>query len=311
MADIEPRLDGSGWTLLLALALLWSASFIFIKMAGAEIPIFTLVLVRVGLAALVLHAFVLASGRRYPSEPAVLMSYAVMGVLNNVLPFALIVYATANIGAGAASILNATSPIFALLVAHVATADEKVTPAKLAGILLGIGGVSAMVGPEALTGLTGHVLAGAAMLLASFFYGVSAVFGRRFRGIDATVSATCQLSASALILLPLALAIDRPWSMAMPTTIALGSAVALAIFSTSVAYVLYYALIRRAGATNTILVTLLIPAGGVFLAWGLLGEAFTVSEAVGLLLIGSGLLVIDGRLLARLRRTTVSAEEAG
>jgi drug/metabolite transporter (DMT)-like permease len=298
----SPRLDGTGWALLVALAVLWSLSFIFIKVGVEEIPVLTLVLVRVGLGALVLHAFVLASGRAYPTRPDVLLRYVVMGTLNNILPFALIFYATASIGAGAASILNATSPIFALLVAHVATVDEKVTAVKLVGILLGVAGVAAMVGPEALAGLTDNLLPAGAMLLASFFYGVSAVFGRGFRGVDATVSATCQLSGSTLVLLPIALYVDRPWSLPMPSATALGSAVALAIVSTSLAYVLYYELIKRAGATNTILVTLLIPVGGVFLAWLLLGEAFTLSEAAGMLLIGLGLLVIDGRAFARVRR---------
>lgn len=302
------RLDGRSWTLLLALALLWSASFIFIKVAGEEIPVFTLVLVRVGLAALVLHAFVLSTGRTYPREPRMLMRYALMGILNNVVPFAFIVYATASLGAGAASILNATSPIFALLVAHVATVDEKVTPTKLIGILLGLVGVVAMVGPDAIGGLQAHLLAAAAMLLASSFYGVSAVFGRSFRGVDATVSATCQLSASTLVLLPISLVVDRPWMLPMPSLTVLVSAIALAILSTSVAYVIYYALIKRAGATNTILVTLLIPAGGVFLAWALLGEAFTPAEAAGMLLIGSGLLVIDGRLFRRAKRPALSQE---
>jgi len=306
MTTSAPKLDGTGWTLLLALAILWSASFIFIKVAGEEVPVFTLVLIRVGLAALVLHAFVLASGRAYPRRSEVLLRYGVMGLLNNVIPFALIFYATASIGAGAASILNATSPIFALLVAHVATTDEKVTPAKLAGILLGVAGVAAMIGPETLSGLTGHLLPAGAMLLASFFYGVSAVFGRSFRGIDATVSATCQLTASTLILLPIALIVDRPWLLATPSAIAIGSAIGLAILSTSVAYVLYYALIQRSGATNTILVTLLIPVGGVLLSWALLNEAFTPAEAAGVILIGSGLLVIDGRVLARLRRPAVA-----
>ena len=145
-----PQLDRRSWALLIALAFLWSVSFVFIKVAVAEIPVLTLVLVRVGLAASVLHAVVLVTGRRYPREPAVLARYALMGLVNNILPFALIVYATARIGAGAASILNATAPIFALIVAHVATADEKITPAKLGGVLLGVGGVAAMVGPQAL-----------------------------------------------------------------------------------------------------------------------------------------------------------------
>ena len=308
MTTTAPKLDGTGWALLLALAILWSASFIFIKVAGEEIPVFTLVLVRVGLAALVLHAFLLATGRAYPRDPRMLVRYGVMGVLNNVLPFALIVYATASLGAGAASILNATSPIFALLVAHVATADEKVTAAKLVGILLGVAGVAAMVGPDAMAGVQTQMVAAAAMLLASFFYGVAAVFGRSFRAVDATVSATCQLSASTLILLPIAFIVDRPWSLPLPSTTALSSALALAIVSTSVAYVIFYALIRRAGATNTILVTLLIPVGGMFLGWALLGEPFTAFEAAGIVLIGLGLLVIDGRALKSLRRPSVSSE---
>jgi drug/metabolite transporter (DMT)-like permease len=309
-SDASPKLDGGSWTLLLLLALLWSVSFIFIKVAGEELPVFTLVLIRVGLAALVLHMVVLASGRAYPRQPGLLLRYVVMGVLNNVIPFALIFHATVSIGAGAASILNATSPIFALLVAHVVTADEKVTTAKLAGILLGWGGVAVMVGPGALAGLTGELLPAGAMLLASFFYGMAAVFGRSFRDIDATVSATYQLTASTLILLPIALVVDRPWLLPMPSATTIVSAVGLAILSTSLGYVLYYALIRRAGATNTILVTLLIPVGGVVLSWLLLGEALTPAEAAGMLLIGSGLLVIDGRALQGLRRAAI-AETSG
>src|SRR6185436_16070949 len=160
---------------------LWSVSFIFVKVAGEEIPVFTLVLVRVGLASLALHLVLLASRRAYPREPRLLLRYAAMGVLNNAIPFALIFHAMTSIGAGAASILNATSPIFALLIAHVVTADEKVTAAKLVGILLGVAGVAAMVGPgAALAGLTGGLLPAGAMLLASFSYGVAAVFGRNF-----------------------------------------------------------------------------------------------------------------------------------
>jgi drug/metabolite transporter (DMT)-like permease len=302
MADTSPKLDGRSWALLLALSLLWSASFVFVKIAGDEIPIVTFVLLRVALAALVLHACVLLSGRRYPKEPRVLLRYVVMGLINNALPFALIVYAIARIGAGAASILNATSPIFALLVAHVATSDEQVTPAKLIGILLGIGGVAAMVGPDAVTGLTANILAVGAMLLASLSYGLAAVFGRSFRGIDASVSAACQLTASTLLLLPVALIVDRPWTLATPSITAMMATVGLALLSTALGYILYFSLILRAGGTNAILVTLLIPVGSVVFAWALLGEAFTPAEAAGMALIGLGLLVIDGRVLRLLRR---------
>jgi drug/metabolite transporter (DMT)-like permease len=300
MRNQAPRLDGHGWALLLALAVLWSVSFVFIKVAAADVPVLTLVLTRVGLAALALHAVILASGRSYPSRASIFGRYAAMGLMNNIVPFALIVYATTEIGAGAASILNATAPIFTLLVAHFVTADEKVTPAKLLGVLLGIGGVAAIAGPQAMAGLTGDLLAVAAMLVACFFYGISAIYGRGFSGIDPTVSAACQLTASTVILLPVALVVDRPWTVPTPGAAALAALLALALLSTAVAYVIYYALIRRAGATNTILVTLLIPVGGVFSAWAVLGEALTVEEAAGMLLIGLGLVVIDGRVLRRL-----------
>jgi drug/metabolite transporter (DMT)-like permease len=247
----------------------------------------------------VLHAVLFARGASYPTRPVLYFRYVVMGILNNLVPFTFIVYATSRLGAGSASILNATAPIFALIVAHVATADEKITPAKLTGILLGMCGVAAMAGPQAVAGLTGDLLAVGAMLIATLGYGVSAIYGRRFGGIDPTVSAACQLSAATLLLAPFVLAVDRPWTLAMPGLMPLLALVALAVFSTALAYVIYWALIVRAGGTNTVLVTLLIPIGGVFFAWLLLGEAFTLAEAAGIILIGLGLLVIDGRLFAR------------
>jgi drug/metabolite transporter (DMT)-like permease len=299
MQPVAARLDGTSWGLLVALAALWSVSFIFIKVAAVEIPAFTLVLVRVALAALALHVVVAAARLSYPRQPRMLARYGVMGFMNNIVPFVLIVYATNRLGAGAASILNATAPIFALLIAHFATVDERITPRKVIGILLGFAGVISMAGPQAAAGLTGDVLAVGAMLVACFFYGLSAIYGRGFSGIDATMSATCQLSASALLLLPIALIVERPWEIQAPSASAAAAVIGLALASTALAYVLYYMLIKRAGATNTILVTLLIPVGGVLLAWLFLSEAFTLDEAAGMILIGLGLVVIDGRLLGR------------
>ena len=242
----------------------------------------------------------LIRGARIPAGAAVLGRYAVMGFLNNVVPFTLIIYATAQLGAGSASILNATTPIFTLVVAHVATADEKITRARFFGIVLGIVGVAAMAGPQAVAGLTGDLLAVGAMLVATLGYGLSAVYGRRFQGMDPTVSAACQLSAATLLLLPLVLVVDAPWTLPMPGALTWASVAGLAVLATALAYVIFWALIARAGGTNTMLVTLLIPVGGVFLAWALLGEAFTASEAAGMALIGLGLIVIDGRLVQRI-----------
>jgi drug/metabolite transporter (DMT)-like permease len=297
MAPSPLKLDAGSWALLLVLALLWSASFIFIEVAAGSIPVFSLVLIRVGLAALVLHAIVLLSGRAYPRDPGMLGRYAVMGLFNNVLPGLLIVYATPRIGAGAASILNAAVPIFTLILARLATADEKITGLKLAGVLLGAAGVAVMVGPQALLGAGTELLATAAMLLATFCYGLAGLVGRTFRSVDPIVSATCQLSASTLMLAPVALWVDRPWTLPPPGWDALLSAAALAVFSTALAYALFFRLIARAGATNTSLVTLLIPPGAVVLAWAILGELIGWHEAAGMTLIALGLLVTDSRII--------------
>ncbi len=136
----------------------------------------------------------------------------------------------------------------------------------------------------------------------AFCYGFAAVHGRGFKGIDPLVSAACQLGASTVILTPLALALDKPFGLPMPGPVAFASVIGLALLSTALAYVIFFALLARAGGTNTALVTLLIPVGGVFFAWLLLGEAFTLRKAAGMLLIGLGLVVIDGRALTRLRR---------
>jgi drug/metabolite transporter (DMT)-like permease len=304
-----PRLDGRGWALLVTLALLWGASFSFVKVAAVDMPPFTLVFFRVGIAALVLHAVVRSRHARYPTRE-VFVHYLVMGFLNNLIPYTLMVYATVRLGAGSASILNATAPIFTLVVAHIATQDEKITSAKLVGILLGVAGVAAMAGPQAVAGLTGHLPAVGAMLLAAFGFGASAVYGRRFAGIDPTVSAACQLTAATLLLLPFMLVVDRPWTLGVPDAAGIMALLALAVASTALAFVIYWALIARAGATNTILVTLLIPVFSLVVAWALLGEALTLAKAAGLTLIGLGLVVIDGRAVGRLARLLRSPKPA-
>ena len=288
--------------LLIALSLLWGASFIFIKIAAADIPVFTLVFVRVALAALALHAVILASGRTYPGGLAIYGCYGLMGLLNNAIPFVLIVYATPRIGAGAASILNATTPIFTLIVAHLLTADEKITAGKAGGILLGFAGVVVMIGPKAFGGLSTEVLAALAMLGATLAYGFSGVVGRSFKDIDPVVSAACQLTASTLILAPLAIVVETPWHLAMPGAPAILSVLGFALLSTALAYILFFRIIARAGGTNVMLVTLLIPVSAVALGVAFLGETVTPADLGGMALISAGLMVIDGRIMRRLRR---------
>lgn len=296
-----PEIDAQSWLMLLVLSLLWAGSFLFIKIAATDIPIFTLVFLRVGLAALALHLFIVLTGRAYPASWRMLQLYLLMGLMNNAIPFVLLVYATPRIGVGAAGILNAMTPVSTLLIAHILTDDEKITPGKTIGILMGFAGVAVMIGPKALAGVGVAVLASFAMLGVTISYGFSAVLGRSFKGIDPAVSAACQLTASSALVLPFALVIDQPWSLPMPGPAAVWSTIAFALLSTALAYILFFRIITRAGGTNVMLVTLLIPPGAVILGMVFVNEQLAVEELAGMVLISAGLLVIDGRLFRQRR----------
>ncbi|MCA8932934.1 MAG: DMT family transporter, partial [Rhodospirillaceae bacterium] len=210
------------WATLIALSLLWGGSFFFNQVAVADIPVFTVVVGRVALAAAILHVVVRLAGLAMPGDPKIWLAFFGMGLLNNAIPFSLIVWGQTQIGSGLASILNATTPLFAVLVAHRFTADEKITSARLAGVLVGLAGVAVMLGIDAL-GSLGSTLDGAlaaqlACLAAALSYAAAGVFGRRFRalGVPPLVTATGQVTASSALMVPLMLAVDRPWQMALP-----------------------------------------------------------------------------------------------
>jgi len=292
------------WAVLLALSVLWGGSFLFIKVAAAEIPPLTLVLLRVSLAAAALFAALRLTGGRLPLGRDALAAFAVMSLLNNVVPFTLIVWGTARIDAGLAAILNAATPLSTAVAAHLLTGDEKLTTARAAGVGIGLCGVAAIVGAEALGGLGGDVAAQAAIVLATVSYGFAAIFGRRFRrmGVAPTATAAGQLAASTLLLLPAALVVDRPWTLPAPSAEAAGAVVGLALLSTALAYVLYFRVLAAAGATAASLVTLMIPASALLLGAVLLGERPGPLDLLGLGLIAAGLLVADGRIRVPRRR---------
>jgi drug/metabolite transporter (DMT)-like permease len=297
------RLTNLEWLLLLLLSLLWGSSFFFIRLAVSELPPFTMVLTRIALAALTLNLVLLVRGESLPRGREVWSAFFVMGALNNLVPFSLIAWGQTQIASGLAAILNATTPLFTALVAHWFTADERLTPMKGAGLLLGIAGVAVMIGPAALGGLGAHLLAQLAVLGAALSYGFSGVFGRRFRqlGLTPIPTATGQLTATTIMMLPLALIADRPWTLAMPSATATAAIIALAIPCTVLAYILFFRILAGAGATNVSLVTLLIPANAMMLGAFILGERFDLSADLGLALIVGGLVVVDGRLFG-LRR---------
>jgi drug/metabolite transporter (DMT)-like permease len=224
--------------------------------------------------------------------------------LNNALPFVLFGWAQTHIASGLASILNATTPIWGVLVAHCLTRDERLTPAKAIGVLLGFAGVVTMIGPSLLTSMGGAGLPQLACVAASLSYALAAVWAKRFKamGISAESVTAGQLAAGAIVMLPIAFAVERPWAQAMPSATAVAAIFALALVCTAFAYVLYFRLIDSAGATNALLVTLLVPPTAILLGAAFLEETLAPQDFAGLALIAAGLAAIDGRLFSRFHR---------
>lgn len=288
------------WTILLFLAVIWGAAFFFIEIAVRHVPTFTYVWLRVSIAAAALLLYMRWRGMALELPRSAWGAMLILALLNNVIPFALFGWGQTRIASGLASILNATTPIWGVLVAHLYTSDERITPGKLAGVVLGFTGVAVMIGPGLLSDIGGELLAQLACLVAALLYAVAGVFARRFRkqGIAAEKVATGQLTAAALVMLPVTLMIERPWQAAPPPLSAWAAIVALALVCSALGYILYFRLIASAGATNALLVTLLVPPTAILLGVVFLGETMALREFGGLALIALGLAAIDGRLLA-------------
>ena len=296
-APINKAMTPVEWSLLIALAIMWGGSFFFIGVAVEALPPFTIVMLRVGLAAITLNILLIATGSRLPISRDAWQAFLLMGLLNNLVPFALITWGQTHIASGLASILNATTPLFGIVVAHYFTTDEKMTGGRLAGVLIGLVGVVAMVGPEALQGLSSNLFAQLAVIGAAVAYAVSGVYGRRFKklGISPMVSATGMLTASAIMMVPIAIWQDQPWLLPMPSFPVWAAVFGLAIISTVFAYLVYFHLLSTAGATNLLLVTFLVPVSAILLGALILGERLASIHFFGMALIGLGLAAIDGR----------------
>ncbi len=292
------------WLRLILLSLLWGGSFFFVGVALAGgLPPLVLVWCRVGFGALVLAFVLRVSGTAFPRGqvwPALL----VMGVLNNVVPFTLFAFAQGQIGAGLAAILNAMTPLFTVLVGHLMAqggrAGERMTGARVAGVVLGFGGVLVMMRGE---GFGGTVLAKLACLGAALSYACAGVWGRRFRrlGVAPMAAAFGQCACAALIVGPVMLVVNRPWEMAMPGGHVIAAVAGLVILSTALGYLLFFGLLASAGALNAQLVTFLIPVSAVLLGALFLGEVLEAKHLAGAALIAAGLVAIDGRAWRRLR----------
>jgi drug/metabolite transporter (DMT)-like permease len=281
------------------LAILWGVSFLFSKVALAELPPFTLVLGRFGLAALALLLAARLGGHRMPRSPRIWADFLVLGALNGFIPFGLIAWGQVQLTSGLASILNATTPLFTAVVAH-AWGDERLTPNRLAGVLVGLAGVCVLIGPGALGHLGAHTLAELAILGAAVSYAFAGTYGRRFRALPPVVPVAGMMTGAVVLALPVSLVVDRPWTLAVGAR-TWGALLGLALLSTALGFVLYFRLLATAGATNVMLVTLLMPVVALALGGLILGEPVTGTALAGMALIGTGLVAIDGRVLGTRR----------
>jgi len=301
-AAVQKTMIASDWALLAVLSIVWGGSFLFNGVAVRELPPVTIVALRVTTAALALLLTLRLMGVSLPRSRRAWTAFLGMSILNNVIPLTLIVWGQSHIASGLASILNATTPLFTVIVAHYLTDDERLTGQRLAGVVVGFVGVAVMIGAVAFASLDASILAQLAVLGAALSYALSGVFGRRFKtmGIPPLATAAGQVMVSSAILLPAALIVDQPWTLAMPSTGAVLSLAALGLVSTAFAYLIFFRLLARAGATNVGLVTFLIPVSAILLGVLVLGETLAARHILGMALIGAGLILIDGRLISGL-----------
>jgi drug/metabolite transporter (DMT)-like permease len=292
-------MSASDWGQLLLLGFLWGGSFFFGRIAVAEIPPLALVLYRVSFASLILHLWLRMRGISF--SPALVRPGPFLGLalLNNVIPFSLIFTGQTEIGAGLASIFYATTPLWTILVANLLTADEKLSATKLAGVGLGIAGAAVMIGPGLLSDLGGPVWAKLAVVGAAVSYAFGVVYAKRFRDIRPSVVATGQLTTSTVLMVPIVFLFYGPQEIAT-SSISIWAAIAvLAVFTTALAFILYFNIIASAGATNASLVTLLVPISATMLGAVFLGERLEPFEFAGMALVMASLIVIDGRFFRR------------
>ncbi len=298
----ERTISAKAWLLLLSLATLWGASFLSIRVALDEIPPLTVVAHRVGWAAVVLWIVVLGSGLPIPRARRVWIGFLGMGLLNNAIPFSLMTWGQLYIPTGLTSILNASTAIFGVLIAALLLSDERLSLRKAVGVLIGFAGVATAIGVENLRTFDLGALAQLAVLGATVSYGLAGVWARKMLGgLSPQVAAAGMLSASSLIMIPLAWAVDGPITLNLaPRTI--GAIAYYALASTALAYLLYYRVLALAGSGNLMLVTLLVAPVAILLGALVLGETLRPAAYAGFGLLALGLVVIDGRALVLIDR---------
>jgi len=296
MPGPSSTIDRQSWLLLLLLSVLWGGSFFFVVVALRELPPMTLALGRVAFAAAFIYPVFKIQGGRLPTDLAGWKPFIIMGLLNNVIPFSLIFAGQARISSGLASVLNATTPLFTVLVLA-SFGDEKLFLRRIVGVLIGLCGVYVLRDPS-LVQSESQIIGMLLCLGGALSYGFAGLWGRRnFNKVPPLTAATCQLISSSVVMTVIAAAVDQPWQLPMPGLTTWVALVGLASLSTALGYILFFRIMARAGAANVMLVTLLIPVTAILLGVAVLGEPLSMRQIAGALVIAASLLVTDGRVL--------------
>lgn len=298
------------WLLLGTLSILWGCSFLFVELALRDMPVFTVALARAGIAAAFLLLLMAITGSSFLPLAQRWREFILLGALRAAIPMSLIVWAQTRIDSGVAGILNSTSPLFTMVIAHLLTSDDRLTARKLIGCFIGMVGVIVMIGMEFIHEFGSGIAGQLAMLGATCSYGFAAVYGRRFDRRSNTASAAGMLCGATLLILPLALMIDRPWTL-NPSLHSVGALGGLAFLSTALAFVVWFRLIHTAGPSNTSLVTFLIPFTAVGLGMLLLGERPSLGSLLGLAIILTGVAVTQTRPHPQVDRPTAVGFHTG
>lgn len=288
-------MPASQWLLLVLLAIVWGGAYVLVGLALKDLPPLTVVVGRLGLAAIVLVGVVRYLGLSWPRGAAGWFPFVVMGTFNNVVPFTALAYGQLEISSGLTSVIVATTPLWTVLLSVLLMPGERIGALQLAGMLMGVAGVAVLFGPEMLAGRSTTIFGMLLALLGAMSYGCAGVWGARLRGVPPILSSCCQLICSAAIMTVLAMIIDRPWQLPAPGLTALLSVLLLAVVSTALAYVIFYRILAVSGGTNVMLVTLIMPPLTIFLGVLVLDEVFSPRYVVGALIIGLALVMIDGR----------------
>ncbi len=289
------------WLMLCLCAMLWGSAYVFNAVAIKELPHLTITLVRLLIASLFLQTVLRLYGLSLPRGWSTWRAFFVMTMLSNIGPYLLVLQGQMGTTSGLAAVLTATTPLFTILLAHAFTQDERLTANKLAGVLVGIVGVAIVVGFDAWTGASASFVAKLMLVAASLLYAIGSIYAKRFSGMPPLVIAASIMTSGALLSLPLSLYIDRPWTLPMPSTEVWIAVVCTGVFGSALAAISYFRLFTVAGATNAMLVTLLLPITPIIGGALYLGERLALREIVGGAVIMLALIIIDGRIFRMLR----------